>query len=99
MKKGKGPGKKKGRVISGESGPGEDRSWGSEVSNLRQEIQRELGAAGTEGSMETVAEAQGFKDLWRKEALPGTKGRRMTLVRRKMWEMMEARMERQGHWR
>ena len=60
-KKGKGVGKNKGRVTSGESGPGEDGSWGSEASNLRQEIQRELGAAEMEGSMEAVAGGSGIE--------------------------------------
>ena len=61
LKKGKGAGKNKGRVTSGESGPGEDRSWGSEASNLRQEIQKELGAAEMEGSMEAVAGGSGIQ--------------------------------------
>ena len=60
-RKGKGPGKSKGRVASGESGPEEDRSWGKEASNLRQKIQKELGCAGTEGSMEAVAGGSGMQ--------------------------------------
>ena len=42
-KKGKGPGKSKGRLFSGEVGSEEDRSWGKESVNLRERIWKELG--------------------------------------------------------
>ena len=42
-KKGKGPGKSKGRSISGEVGSEEDRSWGKDSVSLRKRIWEELG--------------------------------------------------------
>ena len=37
-RKGKGPGKNKGRAVSGESGLEEDRGWSKEASSLRHKI-------------------------------------------------------------
>ena len=58
-RKGKGPGKNKGRAGSGEAGSEEDRSWGKESVNLRKKICKELGRPEVEGPMEAVASGSG----------------------------------------
>ena len=60
-RKGKGPGKNKGRTGSGEAGSEEDRSWGQETVDLRKKICKELGRPEVEVSMEAVAGGSGLQ--------------------------------------
>ena len=60
-KKGKGPGKSKGRLFSGEVGSEEDRSWGKESVNLKERIWKELGHSEVEVSAEAEAGVSGLQ--------------------------------------
>ena len=60
-RKGKGPGKNKGRTGSGETGSEEDRSWGQETVDLRKDICKELGPPEVEVSIEAVAGGSGLQ--------------------------------------
>ena len=66
-KKGKGPGKSKGRSFSGEVGSEEDRSWGKESVNLRKRIWKELGLSEVEVSAEAVAGGLGLQGSFNEE--------------------------------
>ena len=59
-RKGKGPGKSKGTLFSGEVGTKEDRSWGKESVKLRERIWKELGHSEVEVSAEAVAGGSGL---------------------------------------
>ena len=66
-RKGKGPGKSKGRAVSGEAGSEEDRTWGKESLNLRKKIWKELGHLEAEGSTEAVAGGSGTQGFFKEE--------------------------------
>ena len=66
-RKGKGPGKSKGRAVSGEAGSEEDRSRGKESVNLRRKIWKALGHSEAEGSTEAVAGCSGMQGSFKEE--------------------------------
>ena len=66
-RKGKGPGKNKGRAVSGEAGSEEDRSWGKEATDVRMNICKELGHSEAEVSMEAVAVGSGTQGSFKEE--------------------------------
>ena len=66
-RKGKGPGRSKGTLFSGEVGSKEDRSWGKESVKLRERIWKELGHSEVEVSAEAEASILGLQGSFNKE--------------------------------
>ena len=66
-RKGKGPGRSKGTLFSGEGGSKEDRSWGKESVKLRERIWKELGHSEVEVSAEAEAGVSGLQGSFNEE--------------------------------